>query len=94
MDNLFVFQAAIDYYRYIGRDLFTIIIDAEKCFDKLWLEDCFNELYKKGMNAAELQIIRKMNQKTEVTVETQYGLTKPFYLGAAMKQGTIFGPLF
>ena len=46
------------------------------------------------MNAAELQIIRKMNQKTEVTVETPYGLTKPFYLKAAVKQGTIFGPLF
>ena len=46
------------------------------------------------MNAAELQIIKIMNEKTEVKVETPYGLAKPFYLEAAVKQGTIFGPLF
>eukprot|EP00112_Aurelia_sp_Birch-Aquarium-sp1_P025000 Seg811.13 transcript_id=Seg811.13/GoldUCD/mRNA.D3Y31 product="hypothetical protein" protein_id=Seg811.13/GoldUCD/D3Y31 len=46
------------------------------------------------MNAAELQIIRLMNQKSEVTVETPYGVTRPFHLEAAVKQGTIFGPLF
>ena len=42
----------------------------------------------------ELQMIRKMNQKTEVTVEIPYGLAKTFYLEAAVKQGTIFGLLF
>ena len=94
IDNLFIFQAAIDYYRYIEQDLYLIVIDAEKCFDKLWLDDCCNELYQKGMNAAELQIIRMMNQNSEVVIETPYGLTRPFHLEAAVKQGRIFGPLF
>ena len=35
-----------------------------------------------------------MNQNSEVRIETPYGLTRPFYLEAAVKQGTIFGPLF
>ena len=46
------------------------------------------------MNVAELQIIRIMNQKTEVTVDAPYFLAEPFHLEAAVKQGTIFGPLF
>ena len=46
------------------------------------------------MNAAELQIIKIMNEKTEVKVETPHGSAKPFYLEAAVKQGIIFGPLF
>ena len=46
------------------------------------------------MNAAEMQIVRIMNQKTEVAAETPYVLAEPFYLKEAVKQGTIFGPLF
>ena len=94
IDNLFIVQAAIDYYRYIEQDLYIIVIDAEKCFDKLWLDDCCNELYQKGVNAAELQIIRMMNQNSEVIIETPYGLIRLFYLSAAVKQGTIFGTFF
>ena len=39
IDNLFVLHGAIDYHRFLKKDLFIAFIDAEKCFDKLWLDD-------------------------------------------------------
>ena len=59
IDNIFIIRAMIDYYRYIQQDLYIVIADAEKCFDKLWLEDACCELHKCGIEASEVELIKK-----------------------------------
>ena len=69
LDHLFVLQAAIDYHRYIGTDMYVLFGDAEKCFDKLWLDDCLNEVYMINVNLAEISLIEKMNSDIKAIVE-------------------------
>ncbi len=66
MDNLFLVQGLIDYYRYIKRDLYIVTVDSGKCFDKLWLEDTINEIYKMDMDVTEINLITEMNSKIKV----------------------------
>ena len=92
MDHLFVVQSVIDYYKYIQRDLYIITVDAEKCFDKLWLEDTLNELYKIGVDVPEVDLIKDMNSNIRAIVRTPTGDTEPIQIETAVRQGTIFGP--
>ena len=41
-DNWLI-MAIIDENKKLGKDTYMIFADAEKCFDKLWLEDCLNK---------------------------------------------------
>ena len=41
--------------------MYVLFGDAEKCFDKLWLDDCLNEVYMINVNLAEISLIEKMN---------------------------------
>ena len=72
IDNLFVLQGAIDYHRFLKKDLFIAFIDAEKCFDKLWLDDVCSEMYKIGFKPEEVVFLRSLNTNITVTIETQY----------------------
>ncbi len=76
IDNLLILQGTIDYHRYIGQNLHILSVDAEKCFDKLWLDDVCNEMYALGITAAEVDILHKMNSDNIAYVDTPYGLSK------------------
>ncbi len=92
MDNLFVVQELIDYYKYMKSDLYIVTVDAEKCFDKLWLADTINELYKMDIDMTEINLIKEMNSNIKAIVRTPHGDTEPITIKTAVRQGTIFGP--
>lgn len=70
-----------------------VFADAVKCFDRLWLDDCLLDLKEAGMREKEVKMIRKLNEKTRMIVETPVGTTKEINATEIVKQGTVFGPI-
>ena len=92
IDNIIIIMSIMDNNRRLGQRTYLIFADAEKCFDKLWLQDCLIDMYEIGMREKEISIIYKMNQITRVTVNTPMGITNEFEVCEVVKQGTIFAP--
>ena len=67
--------------------------DIEKCFISIWLEDCINSLYKNGVKEDILDLIYRLNQRTEIVVRTPFGDTDPFVVNNLVRQGTVLGPI-
>ena len=42
-------MAVLDMVKELGRETTMLFADAEKCFDKLWLEDCIVDMVGCGM---------------------------------------------
>ena len=92
-DNLMILQAIMDYNRQIGNNVYILITDAEKSFDKLWLEDCCNSLYEIGMEVNEIQVIEELNTNIKAKIDTPYGMTEEIKIREAVKQGSVTGPI-
>ncbi len=67
--------------------------DAEKCFDKLWLQDCLIDIKEAGLREREVQMIYELNKQANIKVQTPAGVTKEIEVDEIVKQGTIFGPM-
>ena len=42
------------------------IVDTEKCFDKLWDKECFNDIYENGFNNNKLSLLYEINKSARV----------------------------
>ena len=69
-----------------------IFADAEKCFDKLRLEDCVVDLVGAGMREKEAAVVYRMNKMARPRVGTPYGETEEIVADRIVKQGTVYGP--
>ena len=67
-------------------------MDAGKCFDKLWLDEGIIDMWKSGMKARDCILIKRMNEKADVVIETPIGKTKEIQLENIVRQGTVSGP--
>ena len=63
-----------------------------KCFDKLWLKDSLLEFYKAGYNIQDIEMVYRLNEDTNIVVETPFGKTDQVKVGEVVKQGTVLGP--
>ena len=71
-DNLYTLQAIRDDNENHKRDTYILFADAEKYFDRLWLDDTCNELSKIGF-PEEVELIKKMSSNEIVTTDTAVG---------------------
>ena len=92
VDHIMVLSEIIRRNRKMGRKTYVVFGDAVKCFDKLWLKDSLMEMVKAGCNLQDIQMMYKLNEETEITVETPLGQTESTYIGETVKQGTVLGP--
>ena len=67
-------------------------MDAEKCFDKLWLKDSILEMIQAGHDINDAIMIYRMNKEAEVVIDTPVGTTEEFLVEETVRQGTIYGP--
>ena len=91
-DNWIILHAQIDESKRLRKPLYLFFADLVKCFDRLWLKDCLNDLYDCGMRERELGLIYKLNQKALFRVATPAGLTEEVEVEEIVKQGTVYGP--
>jgi hypothetical protein len=92
VDHIMVLSEIVRRNRKAGKKTYVVFGDAVKCFDKLWLKSCLIEMYKAGCNLQDLQIMYKLNEETEIVVDTPLGKTEKRKIGEVVKQGTVLGP--
>ena len=79
VDNLFLLRALIDHSKYMGKQLWLIFYDIEKCFNSLWLEDCINSLWDNGVKDDTLSLIYNLNVKANITIKHRLEILR-YYL--------------
>jgi hypothetical protein len=93
-DNIFVINAVMNHV--IKKRLENIdvqLYDVEKCFDKLWPEECINDIYDAGFRNDKLPLLLKENLNAQVAIKTRGGLTRRVNISNVIMQGTVWGSL-
>jgi hypothetical protein len=85
-------RAVIDEGRRLNKPVYFFFADLVKCFDRLWLKDCLNDLHDCGMREREIGLIYKLNQEAHFKVNTPAGITQEIVVKEIVKQGTVYGP--
>ena len=94
-DNIFVINAILNNVRrkkLKGIDVTTY--DAEKCFDKLFAKECFNDMYDNGFINDKLPLLFQENVNAKVAVKVASGITRPMTISNVIMQGTVWASLF
>ena len=93
-DNIFVISAVSNSV--INGNLPPIqvqVMDAEKCFDKLWLQACINAIYESGINSDKLNLLYIENKNAQVAVKVNGRLSMRINVKDVVMQGTVWGSL-
>ena len=91
IDNIMTLNAVIDYNKFLKSETYILFADAYKCFDKLDLKDCINDLYK-CIGAREAMEAYALNNRGSAIIKTQVGEVGPVKVNEVVRQGTILGP--
>ena len=91
-DNQFITFSIIERNRYLNKPTYIFYADAEKCFDKMWLEDAVIELWMQGTNIRDAVMIKKMNEEARIIIHTPVGDTEEIICENIVRQGTVYGP--
>ena len=75
-DNWIILRAIINNNRRLRKNTYMIMADAEKCFDKLWLQHCLVDMKEAGMIEREIQMLYNLNKRAEIKIQTPVGETK------------------
>ena len=67
--------------------------DAEKCFNKLWLECTTNALFEAGLNTDMLNLLYIENLNAKVAVKINNGIPKRFLVKSVEMQRSVWGSL-
>ena len=92
VDNWMLLRSLIDEGRRLKKPVYFFFADLVKCFDRLWLKDCINDLNECGMRERELGLIYKLNKEAHFKVNSPAGITREVKVAEIVKQGTVFGP--
>lgn len=92
VDNWMMVNAVIDEGKRLGKLVYLFFADLVKCFDRLWLKDCLNDLHECGMREKEIMILYKLNKEAKFKVLTPVGETDEVTVNEVVKQGTVYGP--
>ena len=93
-DNIFVINAIINSVT--NGDCAPIqvqIMDAEKCFDKLWLQSCINAVYDAGITNDHLNVLYIENKKAQIAVKINGKISTRISVHDVIMQGSVWGSL-
>ena len=77
-----------------GKGVDVTIYDVDKCFDKLWAKECFNDIFENGFQNDKLHLLFNENINANIAIKTSSGTTKPIIISEVIMQGTVWGSLF
>ena len=93
-DNIFVINAiSNNIVKRKLKDTDVQIVDVEKCFDKLWASECYNDIFENGLKNYKLSLLYKVNKIAKVAVKTSTGITERISINNTIMQGTVWGSL-
>ena len=68
-------------------------MDAEKCFDKLWLQSCINAIYEAGMDTDQLNLLYIENKNAQIAVKVNNKLSMRINVKDVIMQGSVWSSL-
>ena len=93
-DHLFILYSVINSVINGNNECIDIqIFDIQKCFDSLWIDDCFNDLYDVlpfNQRNNKISLLYKGNKTNLVAVNTPAGLTERVNLPYIIQKRRIF----
>ena len=93
-DNLFVLNAITNSVKNGNEEACDIqVFDVEKCFDSLWVQECVNTLYEKGLTNDKLVLLYEETKNAKIAIKTPHGTTERRDIKNIIMQGTVFGSL-
>ena len=93
-DNIFVIGAVINSVTNgTSKPIQVQVMDAEKCFDKLWLQACINALYEAGINNDYLNLLYIENKNANIAVKVNGKLSERINVRDGVLQGSVWGSL-
>ena len=97
INHLFIIYGIIYSVLLEGKSCIDIqIYDIIKAFDRLWLDDCMNDLYDslpEKQQDDKLALIYQANSDNQVAVNTAVGMTDRVNVKNIVTQGGVFGPI-
>lgn len=85
-------SGAIKYFKTKKR-VYALFIDFAQCFPSINHKLLWDKLFKKGVSAKIIRILKSLYESLEVRVKTIHGLTESFQIPAGLAQGEILSPL-
>ena len=93
-DNLFVINAIANENKQNPQEAVDInVYDVIKCFDKMWLLECINDLFEAGLTNDKLVLLYETNKLAQIAIKTSSGTTERFDIKEAVMQGTVWAGL-
>ena len=92
-DAIFVLNAIIQKILNENGRLFCAFIDLKKAFDSVYLNGLWYKLYKLGINAKMLRVIKDMYNKVKTCVRGCNSYSDFFYCAVGLKQGEVISPI-
>ena len=93
-ENIFFINAITNNVRRRNiKDTDIQIYDVEKCFDKLWAKECYNDDYENNVKNDKLALLYTINKISKVGIKTSSGTTERITITDTIMQGTVWGSL-
>ena len=93
-DNIFVIGAITNSVANTNCEPIQVqVMDAIKCFDKLWLQACINSLYEAGIDNDYLKLLYIENKKANIAVKINNQLSTRICVKDVVMQGSVWGSL-
>ena len=93
-DNIFVLNAIINSVENGRNEAIQVqVMDATKCFDKLWLQACINSLYEAGIDHDSLNLLYIENKNAQVAVKINNKLSARISVKDVVMQGSVWGSI-
>ena len=93
VDSLTILNSIIENQRQNKNKTYLFFVDAQKCFDKLWLKDCLIEMCYLVYSPGTIRSLYEINKTSSIVVETPVGKTSSITVEEVVKQETIFCPI-
>ena len=90
VDNLLVVLSVVERNTYLNKTTYLTFADVQKCFDSLWLDDGIKDLWMCGVDVRDAIMIKNLNSKAKITIDTPVGMTEEFEVENIVKQGTVY----
>ena len=76
-----------------GKSIHVQVLDAIKCFDKLWRQVCVNSLYEAGIDNDLLKLLYIENKNAKIAVKINPKLSTRISVKDVVMQGSVCGSL-
>ena len=94
-DNIFVLNAVTNSVIKGEEEAVDIqVVDVEKCFDTLWVQECINDLFEAGLDNDKLSLLYLENQNAKCAIKSDNGLSRRIDIQNIVMQGSVWGSLF